>query len=182
MGADEAEAVGDAALPRLMREPGEGTDRIARGVEVATNEEHRCVWIDVGIGAETLGRIEERVDALDGVDAADEEDERLVGRKGEGDPGGEAILWAEEIEVDAGRNGANLFGWGTLPPDEVGAFVGVGGDQAVGEVEQPALGLEAEVGLPVDGVGDGILHMGGRVEHLDEWGVPVAFSEVTDPA
>ena len=51
----------------------------------------------------------------------------------------------------------------------------------VGDGEQPALELKSLGRFVLRRRRNRVLHMGGRVEHLDEWRVPVATYQVRRP-
>ena len=87
-----------------------------------------------------LGGVDQGVDPFDRVDAADEENDALIGREADRGAGGGAVERLEQLEVDAGRDRADLLGRHAHAPDEIGALVRVGGDDAVGQGEQPLLG------------------------------------------
>ena len=181
LGANEAEAVGDARGLDLVANASEGTDRFTVGVEVTADEEDERGRAG-GVLVEEPRRFDESFNPLDRVDAADEQDDRLVGGETEGGAALVAILGLKEINVDARGNRANLVGGGAQAPDEVGALVRVGGDDAVRQVEQATFGAETQSGFVVGETVDRVFHMGGGVEHLEEGCVPIAANQMGGPA
>ncbi len=129
--------------------------------------------------------VDQERDPFDRVDAADEEHDRL-GAEPQLRAGGGAVAGPEEVEVDAAADGVDLGGAHAVPPADLRPFAGVGRHDRVDLAHDPALGLDAPLGLPAVGGADrrrgALLQPAEGVEHLHRRGAPIAAQQVRDPA
>ncbi len=127
-----------------------------------------------------LGEAPERdVDAFQGLDAADEEDEVPVGGQPEPGPGVALVAGREAAVVDAGRDDLDPVGVGA-PLDEVGPLGGGRDDEHVGAALHLVLDAVPVLGV-VDDPGFG-LGAGQGVEGGDERHVELVLQAVRDRA
>ena len=107
----------------------------------------------------------------------------IVLRLAEMNPGRARVDGMEEFQIDAGRDDLDLVCRRVVQIDHLLPVARGGRDDAVGELHDLVLDLEAAVGLTIDlAAGDLVLHGAQRMKHLDDRRALAFLQRAGDPA